>query len=577
MRHGRLIGIALTGLFLLTGGSAVAVSPEVKCLAASGGAGVRCLKRYAKPIEKCRSKADAACEDEARAEGGILERRLAETEAPIQAHCTQEIGETLGYLGTDDVAFRIPEACMDFAEDLLDIVFADDPSALSPDELSCQRTVARKIPRLRQKVIKQFGAKCFVPVYAGGSCDRAKRDARVASTRAKVHGQILRRCGSNFDALGLSTLGGGSTLEERIDEVLDLVINRSRHFAQRVYPPNDLGPTADFGPFPVGITTLNLVDSARMDVTETGPRPVTTEVYYPSTAAAVDGVPRDIAEVLGVPVAETPAFRDVALASGTYPLVVFSHGNNGIRIQSFFFAAHLASHGFIVATPDHHGNTFVDGLLGLVDTNSIVNRPLDMTFLIDEMLFFNTDSGNFFEGAIDPSKIGMSGHSFGGYTTFALAGGTFVLGTFTDARVKAIFPQAPSAAAFDDSFFNTITIPTLIIGGSIDETTPFPTDQQRPFDNLPSGAAVVAVAKIADGGHFTFSDFCEVPRDLLGFLGGFDEACLPRHLPWRHAHDITNFLSLNFFDGILNGNADALDRLDPTDLATIEDLTYQSK
>jgi predicted dienelactone hydrolase len=199
-----------------------------------------------------------------------------------------------------------------------------------------------------------------------------------------------------------------------------------------------------------------------------------------------------------------------------------------------------------------------------------------MSFLIDQFEAFNTETGNFFAGAVDPARIGMSGHSFGGYTSFALAGGEFFLGTFTDARVKAILPQAP-AGPFDDAFFATISVPTLIIGGSIDETTPFADSQQRPFDLLPAGASVVGLARLADAGHFTFSDFCEVPRALLGFLGGFDEACEPRHLPWRHAHDIVNYLSLNFFDAVLNDDAAALERLSPAALARIEDLVYQSK
>jgi len=68
-----------------------------------------------------------------------------------------------------------------------------------------------------------------------------------------------------------------------------------------------------------------------------------------------------------------------------------------------------------------------------------------------------------------------------------------------------------------------------------------------------------------------------VPRGLLGFLGGFDEACEPRHLPRRHAHDIVNYLALNFFDGVLNGNAEALARLAPEVLSTVEDLRLESK
>jgi predicted dienelactone hydrolase len=304
---------------------------------------------------------------------------------------------------------------------------------------------------------------------------------------------------------------------------------------------------------------------------------VTVEVYYPSTAAAVAGVPGDVIRVLNLAIVETQSFRDVAIATGPFPLVLFSHGNGGIRFQSYFLAAHLASHGFVVVTPDHHGNTFLDALLGIEDPDVAVNRPLDMTFLIDRFLALNAESGSFFEGALEPEAIGMSGHSFGGYTAFTLAGGAFALGTFTDARVKAILPLAPAAQFFDPSFFAGIEIPTLIVGGSLDETTPFASDQQAPFDALPAGAEVVGLADLRNAGHFTFSDFCEVPRQLLSFLGGFEEACEPRHLPWRHAHDIVNYLAVNFFRGTLQGDQEALARIAPQALAAIEDLAFQSK
>jgi predicted dienelactone hydrolase len=117
----------------------------------------------------------------------------------------------------------------------------------------------------------------------------------------------------------------------------------------------------------------------------------------------------------------------------------------------------------------------------------------------------------------------------------------------------------------------------LIMGGSIDETTEFEPNQQHPFDVIPSGAPVVGLAELANAGHFTFSDFCEVDRGLLSFLGGFDEACEPRHLPWRHAHEIVNYLALNFFDATLRNDADALGRLAPQVLNRIDDLRWQSK
>lgn len=571
-------GIPFAGLTLvLAASAALALSPDGKCLKKSGIEGAKCLKKYVAKVEKCRKKADDACEDELRLEDGTLDQILVAPDAKIDAKCAEENATPLGYLSLDDIRAQIPTACEDWAEDSLGLAFAEDVGALSPEALKCQKKVAPALRVLTKKIVTAFGKKCYVDAFEGKGCDRAKRDAALAKARQKAFDKILAKCGTEFDSLGLVAFSAAATVQDRINLLLDDVVNRAQHFALRVFPPNDLGPTSAFGPNPIGVTTLNLEDTGRLNFDGSGPRPVTTEVYYPSTAAAVQGVPGDVVTVLGIPVVETPAFRDVDLAAGTFPLVLFSHGNGGIRFQSFFFAAHLASHGYIVVSPDHHGNTFIDMSSGVVDPISSTNRPLDISFLIDTFVTFNGDTGNFFEGAIDTNAIGMSGHSFGGYTTFALAGGAFPTGTFTDPRIKAIFPQAPAAGAFPDAFFSTISVPTLIVGGSIDETTPFDGNQQRPFDNLPSGAAIVGLAKIVDGGHFTFSDFCEVPRQLLAFLGGFDEACEPRHLPWRHAHDIINYLSLNFFDAVLKSDASALARLDPATLAAIEELEYQEK
>src|SRR5439155_1453202 len=212
--------------------------------------------------------------------------------------------------------------------------------------------------------------------------------------------------GPRFAALGLAPEPG---VAAQLDDVLDRVVDRARHFAESVYPPHTLGATAEPGPFPVGVQTLALVDPSRTDVTGSGPRPVTIEVYYPSTPAAVAGVPHDVAEVLGIPVATTPAFRNVARAPP--------------------------------------------------------------------------------------------------------------VGTFTDPRVRAIFPMAP-AAVFADAFFASITVPTLIVGGTLDTTVPFAANQQRPFDALPAGALFDGLAELTDVGHFTFSDLCEVPRNLIAVIGG---------------------------------------------------------
>jgi len=572
-RHRSAARVSLLFSILIATAAVAASGPATTCVRDSGRVGIGCLRDYLDTITRCRFRAAPPCETAVRADGGALDVLLADTQATSGATCTDTSAQEIGYLGVDEVGLRVAEACGDFGEDILGLVFADVvPSTL----LECQKKVVRELDRLRRRVEDAFG-RCYLREYAGGVCKRTRRDGLVARTRALGVARIVRRCGGDFDALGLVAPDAGPTLPDRVDVLAGLIVQRGRHYAQRVYPPNDLGPAADFGPFPVGVRTLLLSDPSRQNVQGTGPRPVRLEVYYPSTAAAVAGVPRDVAVIFGnIPVAETPAYRGVDRAAGTFPVVLFSHGNRGIRFQSVSFCAHLASHGFVVASPDHHGNTFQDAT---PDPDAATNRPLDMSFVIDQLEAFNVEPANFLEGAIDPTRIGASGHSFGGYTTFALGGGTFGLGTFTDPRIKALLPQAPAADAtfFPDAFFATVTAPTLIFGGSIDETTPFPAHQQRPFDLLPSGASVVGLAQLVDGGHFTFSDYCEVPRNLLALLNGYDQACAPRHLPWRHARDIANYLGLSFFDGVLNGNAEALARLSPANLAAIEDLAYQGK
>lgn len=565
---------ALLVSVLLRPSAHAAPGPVVACITDSGRAGRACLRDYVDTVAGCRLREDADCEADARAAGGALESLLASSDAASEASCTEDSARTLGYIGLADVGFRIAEACGDFGEDFLDLVFADPmPGGL----LDCQRKVVRELDRLRRRVEVAFGERCYLRAYDGASCLRARRDGSVARFAARATARIARRCGNDFDTLGLVAPDAAPTLAERVGVLAALIVQRGRHYAQRVYPPNSLGPAAEFGPFPVGVRTLPLSDPSRLNVQGTGPRPVRLEVYYPSTAEAVEGVPRDVAIIFGTtPVAETPAYRNVARAAGTFPVVLFSHGNRGIRFQNVYFCAHLASHGFVVASPDHHGNTFQDVT---PDPEPQVNRPLDMSFIIDQLEAMNVEPGHFLEGGIDPTRIGASGHSFGGYTTFSLGGGANNFGTFTDARVKALMPQAPASsdAFFPDAFFATVTIPTLVLGGSIDETTPFPEHQQHAFDLLPSGAAVVGLAQQVDAGHFSFSDYCEVPRNLLVLLNGYDQACAPRHLPWRHARDISSYLGLSFFDGVLNGNAEALARLAPENLAAIEDLAYQSK
>lgn len=215
------------------------------------------------------------------------------------------------------------------------------------------------------------------------------------------------------------------------------------------------------GPYPVGVTTMQLVDHSRTDEASKGPRSLLTEVWYPATDETRE-LPKNrlldyylggknigymfaMGMAFGADLKEVDtrfpsiAVRDARVRDGKFPLIVFSHGNGGLRTQSPFLCEHLASHGYIVAAPDHTGNcaaTVVGDEVVIFKEDmrkqAAIDRPKDVSFLIDTMLRFGKGGDSRFLGRIDAEHIGVTGHSFGGYTS--------TLAADSDPRVKAIAP-----------------------------------------------------------------------------------------------------------------------------------------
>src|SRR5688500_3091089 len=199
------------------------------------------------------------------------------------------------------------------------------------------------------------------------------------------------------------------------------------------------------GNLPVGVRTFNWHDEARS-------RPLTVEVWYPATEAHrgqdLAEATRDAYErIPGFPPGWQEAVRDAAPHGGAHPLVVFSHGFGAHRRQSTFLCTHLASHGYVVAAVDHTGNTIIDVaqaalqvMMGnpMPDPVPLVNelidaRPKDMSFVLDELLAGRLGVD---PSMLDAERIGIAGHSFGGWTTLQTAG--------RDKRIRAALPMAPA-------------------------------------------------------------------------------------------------------------------------------------
>lgn len=240
------------------------------------------------------------------------------------------------------------------------------------------------------------------------------------------------------------------------------------------------------GPYVVGYRVLHATYTPPGGLP---PRTIEVHVWYPATE----------------PTAETPTylglfpdpkvFVDAPLAPSPYPaghpVLVHSHGHKGFAGNSAELMRYVASHGWVAVAPEHLGNT-------LLDTPEprplaiYLQRPLDVRAALD--LVFGLQAPDPLAGALDPDRIGMSGHSFGTYTTWAVAGATFdmaaieakcaagqvgectdgVLAAFaedlTDPRPLVFVPMAGGRSdLFAADGLDAVTAPMLLMTGSLDQ------------------------------------------------------------------------------------------------------------
>lgn len=314
------------------------------------------------------------------------------------------------------------------------------------------------------------------------------------------------------------------------------------------------------GPFRVGRTTFTLADPARAG------RALTVDAWYPVDAADAEGTAPSQLDLLVTTLA-LPNARHEPPVSGArrFPLVVFSHGSGGVRFQSWFLMEHLASQGYVVVAPDHAGNTALDSLYGTSRpfAEMAVERPRDVSFVIDQMLARSAEPTDRFGGRIDAEHIAVVGHSFGGFTALAAAAGFGPVAP--DPRVDAVVPIAPASSSFSDEQLAAIATPTLLLSGTSDVTTPIATQTVRPWELLTARPAYRVDIRAA--GHGSFTNVCELrdalvdaglPPDLLAFLvDQAAEGCAPELIPIGEAQRLTNLYVTAFLRLTLDGDAGA--------------------
>jgi predicted dienelactone hydrolase len=226
-----------------------------------------------------------------------------------------------------------------------------------------------------------------------------------------------------------------------------------------------------------------------------------------------------------------------------------------------------------VAAVDHSGNTirdvfeqmlaartgrpvpdFVETLLAVAR-----DRPDDASWLIDQVL---AGAAGDVAARVDRERIGIAGHSFGGWTTLATAG--------RDARIRAALPLAPAggqltqlgnplADALDLRW--TRDVPTLFVVADRDSILPLPSMHDL-HERLRTTKRLVI---LRNTDHMHFCDRAAQAHEMFrafpppGFFEDAAKATAPfsELCPETPAFDAIRGLGLAHMDAILKAHAPA--------------------
>ena len=244
--------------------------------------------------------------------------------------------------------------------------------------------------------------------------------------------------------------------------MVNFLINGCASLIYKSIPLKDVAKTS--GKYFVGTQNFQLVDSTRSmwftdDIKSF--RTLSVKMWYPADenslserAPYVDQyelIAKALSTSLGVPEAlmsragavKCNSWLNTDISIGNFPIVIYSHGHQSLKIANTFQAEEIASNGYIVIAPDH---TY-DAALTIINEDKIIYtrsklpnsdeeaedsemikrvkeqlniRVEDISFVIDKMIEkFSKDKQ--FNQSADFDNIGIFGHSFGGCTAIMAA------------------------------------------------------------------------------------------------------------------------------------------------------------
>jgi predicted dienelactone hydrolase len=172
---------------------------------------------------------------------------------------------------------------------------------------------------------------------------------------------------------------------------------------------------------------------------------------------------------------------------GPYPVIVFSHGAGDSNDSAPHLMRHWASHGYVVLLPTHFFGERPRIERSLARLGRELLRPArqgpsawyervgDLRAVIDALPTVAAIAPELHE-KVDPSRVGIAGHSFGAYTVMLMGGATLTdkdgsILRFDDPRPQAVLmisgPGHDSWGLTEESYI-AMTRPLMVFAGSHD-------------------------------------------------------------------------------------------------------------
>ena len=232
-----------------------------------------------------------------------------------------------------------------------------------------------------------------------------------------------------------------------------------------------------------------------------GAQPCAAVIVYPSTAHE---------QQVRLGPYTLDAASDAPVAEGCFPLVVVSHGTGGSHLLYRGIAAHLARAGFVVLLLEHPRNNRNDNSLAHTHT-ILADRPRQVRCAIDWAYADGTLAPH-----LAPGAVAVVGHSLGGYTALAVAGGlpmaneretpdglAHPVPVTPDARVRALVLLAPATPWFmAPGALAHVRVPMLMLSGERDEHAP-PWHAELVRGGVPD-VSRIEYHVVPNAGHYSF-------------------------------------------------------------------------